>query len=117
MIPSSHERVLLTFFAGPKRIPAVDPPAGVGDRYIASTLLPTPETGHETAPGPISSLTKNMLWPAPLPRPVPVVGSPSTAYHCRSTAVSGTPVLLQTNVVPSSGERAVLKLMSVRSLK
>src|SRR2546425_10594317 len=58
-----------------------------------------------------------MLWPAPLPRPVAVVGFPSTAYHWRSTAVSGTPVLLQTNVAPWSSERAVLKFASVRSLK
>src|SRR5713226_2939965 len=58
-----------------------------------------------------------MLWPAPVSRPVPVVGFPSTAYHWRSTAVSGTPMLLQRNVAPWSPERAVLKLTSVRSLK
>src|SRR5438477_9253991 len=47
----------------------------------------------------------------------PFNGSPSIAYHCRSTAVSGTPVLLQVNVAPPSSERAVLKFASVRSLK
>src|SRR5205807_8555704 len=47
----------------------------------------------------------------------PLVGSPSVEYHWRSTAVSGTPVLLQTKLVPWSPERAVLKLASVRSLK
>src|SRR5256885_266973 len=47
----------------------------------------------------------------------PFNGSPSIAYHCRSTAVSGTPVLLQVNVTPKSSERAVLKFASVRSLK
>src|SRR5712692_2139489 len=47
----------------------------------------------------------------------PFVGSPSVAYHWRSTAVSGTPVLLQTKVAPWSSERAVLKLARVRSLK
>src|SRR5438874_5716977 len=58
-----------------------------------------------------------MLWPAPLPRPFPVPGFPSTAYHCRSTAPSGTPALLQTNVAPWSSERAVLKFTSVKSMK
>src|SRR5438105_12448618 len=58
-----------------------------------------------------------MLWPAPVPRPFPVGGLPSTAYHCRSTAVSGTPVLLQMKDVPWSPDRAVLKLARVRSLK
>src|SRR5207302_11267264 len=52
-----------------------------------------------------------------LPPLVRAVGSPSVAYHWRSTAVSGTPVLLQMNVAPWSPERAVLKLASVRSLK
>src|SRR6478735_8398989 len=47
----------------------------------------------------------------------PFVGSPSIEYHCRSTAVSGTPVLLQVKVAPKSSERAVLKFASVRSLK
>src|SRR6267378_3082987 len=47
----------------------------------------------------------------------PLVGSPSVAYHWRSTAVSGTPALLQRNDAPWSPERAVLKLASVRSLK
>src|SRR5258708_1278385 len=47
----------------------------------------------------------------------PFVGSPSIAYHCRSTTASGTPVLLQVNVAPWSSERAVLKVASVRSAK
>src|SRR5438105_4379272 len=58
-----------------------------------------------------------MLWPAPLPEPSPVLGLPSIAYHCRSTAASGTPVGLHVNESPSSSERAVLKLTSVKSLK
>src|SRR5947209_20578290 len=58
-----------------------------------------------------------MLWPAPVPRTSAVVGFPSTAYHWRSTAASGTPALLQRNDAPWSTERAVLKLASVRSLK
>src|SRR5712692_4469584 len=47
----------------------------------------------------------------------PAVGSPSSAYHCRSTPASGTPVLLHVNVLPRSSERAVLKLARLRSLK
>src|SRR4029077_15958122 len=47
----------------------------------------------------------------------PLVRSPSVAYHWRSTAASGTPVLLQRNDAPWSPERAVLKLTRVRSLK
>src|SRR5205823_1336877 len=47
----------------------------------------------------------------------PFSGSPSIAYHCRSTTASGTPVLLQVNVAPKSSDRAVLKFGSVRSLK
>src|SRR6267378_3243108 len=58
MIPSSQLSGADTFFAGPYWTPAVAPPAGVGDRYIASTLLTTPDTGQVTAPGPISSLTR-----------------------------------------------------------
>src|SRR6266576_2124647 len=45
------------------------------------------------------------------------VGFPSTAYHCRSTAVSDTAVLVQFVVVPWSEERAVLKFCRVRSAK
>src|ERR1700720_1002048 len=105
MMPSSQELGAETFFPGPNCTPADSPPRGVGERYIASTLLTNPDTGHITAPGPISSLTRKMLCPAPLSRPVPVVGFPSTAYHWRSTAVSGTPVLLQRKVAPKSAER------------
>src|SRR5207248_6270720 len=47
----------------------------------------------------------------------PLVGSPSNAYHCRSTTASGTPVLLQVKVAPWSSEREVLKFASVRSAK
>src|SRR5438094_5693820 len=47
----------------------------------------------------------------------PAVGSPSSEYHWRSTAVSGTPLLLQVNVRPKSSERATLKFAAVRSLK
>src|SRR5438034_11077944 len=48
----------------------------------------------------------------------PAVGSPSVAYHCRSTTVSGTPALLHAkNVSPWLSERAVLKLARVRSAK
>src|SRR5215831_11578068 len=50
----------------------------------------------------------------------PFVGSPSVAYHWRSTDPSGTAVLLHgggANVTPWSPERAVLKLATVRSLK
>src|SRR5438552_15917635 len=45
----------------------------------------------------------------------PLVGSPSNAYHCRSTTASGTPVLLQVQVAPWSSEREVLKFASVRT--
>src|SRR3954467_2763755 len=48
---------------------------------------------------------------------VPPTGSPSIAYHWRSTTASGTPVLLHGQVAPWSSERPVLKLASVRSLK
>src|SRR2546430_14882962 len=47
----------------------------------------------------------------------PLVGSPSNAYHWRSTTASGTPVLLQVTVAPWSSEREVLKFASVRSAK
>src|SRR5437867_7691714 len=47
----------------------------------------------------------------------PDLGSPSIAYHWRSTTVSGTPVLLHWKVVPWSSDRAVEKLARVRSAK
>src|ERR1700674_5549695 len=81
MMPSSQEAGAETFFAGPNSMPAPNPPPGIGDRYIARTLLTAPDTGQVGEPGPISSLTRKMLCPAPLSRPLPVVGFPSTAYH------------------------------------
>src|SRR4051812_14371865 len=93
-----------TWLAGPNSTPAVGPNPATGERYITRTLLPA-LLPHIGAPGPISSFTRYML--------PPFVGSPSIAYHWRSTAVSGTPVLLQVNVAPKSSERAVLKFASV----
>src|SRR6266481_4221932 len=58
MIPSSQLSGADTFFAGPNWMPAVLPPPGIGERYMAITLLTAPDTGQVTAPGPISSLTK-----------------------------------------------------------
>ena len=57
------------------------------------------------------------MWPAPVPVPSQVAGFPSIAYHWRSTAESGTPAALHANESPPSGERAVEKFASVRSLK
>src|SRR5205823_2567199 len=101
MIPSSQKPGLVTWFAGPKPSPPEPAPApnpnpdGAGERYMTSTLFPAPETGHLGAPGPISSETRKRLCPCPVPLPSPVAGLPSTAYHCRSTRVSGTPLFWQ----------------------
>src|SRR4051812_37085329 len=108
MIPSLHVLAPETLFAGPNAMPAVGPMPETGERYMTSTLLPV-ELPHTGAPGPISSLTRYIEPPA--------FGSPSIAYHWRSTAVSGTPVLLQVTVLPWSSERLTEKLTSVRSLK
>jgi len=72
-------------------------------------LLSTPE---EHVPGRFCS-----TWSYAMNRLPPLVGSPSTAYHCRSTTTLGTPVHVPTKVVPWSEERAVEKLAAVRSLK
>src|SRR5437870_7115847 len=108
-MPSSHERLAVTLLAAPNWSPAVEPTPLTGERYITRTLLPR-LLPHIGAPGPISSFVRYIL-------PPPFTGSPSVAYHWRSTAVSGTPVLLQGNVTPPSSERPTLKFASVRSLK
>src|SRR5213080_1478990 len=96
------------WLAGPKVIPAVAPAPPTGERYMTSELFWTVEP-HCTLPLPTSSLVRYSDPPA--------VGSPSSAYHCRSTTASGTPVLLQVKVAPWSSEREVLKFASVRSAK
>src|SRR5919197_6250298 len=45
------------------------------------------------------------------------VGSPWTAYHCRSTIVFGTPAQLAVKWAPPSSDRAVAKLARDRSAK
>src|SRR3954464_12498672 len=102
MIPSLHVLTPETLFAGPNWMPALETgPRATGERYMTRTLLPC-EPGQSGAPGPISSLVRE--------GEPPFFGSPSNAYHWRSTTASGTPVLLQVTVRPWSSERLVLKL-------
>jgi hypothetical protein len=96
-------------FAGPKTTPAVAAEPGRGERNNTSTLLPTLEVLQEGLPRSTSLLARQML--------PPFVGSPSVAYHWRSTTVSGTPVLLHAKVTPPSSEPAVPKFARLRSAK
>src|SRR6202011_6259661 len=84
MIPSSQPIGLLILLAGPNSMPAVCGGEPVmGDRYITRMFWPK-FVGEPHIAGLIATsiLVRYML--------PPFKGSPSKAYHCRSTTAFGT---------------------------
>src|ERR1700687_1466658 len=115
MIPSLHGS-LLTFWLGPKRMPALAGSIkcvtgfGAGDRANTTRLLVPQLVGSGT---PTRFGAKSYVS---VSEP-PLVGLPSTAYHWRSTGAIGVDTHVDVNVRPWLPERAVLKLARVRSAK